>query len=162
MIYWGMASTYTVERTAVLTADPQTVYASIADFKKWRAWSPWEELDPDLERNYSGTDHGVGSIYSWSGNKKAGQGRMEISEAVPGRKVRIRLDFVKPFKSQNVTTFSLTPEGAGTRVVWQMVGPRPTLMRIFGFIFNMDKLVGKDFEKGLAAMKAKVEGAAVS
>ena len=144
-----MAVTYTVERSATLTAPPKAVYALIEDFHRWVQWSPWEELDPNLQRTFSGTSHGVGAIYSWVGNKKAGAGRMEISEAVPGRKVRIRLDFVKPFKSSNVTTFTLTPEGNGTRLVWQMVGPRPFFMRLFGFIFNMDKLVGKDFEKGL-------------
>ncbi|HSV39233.1 MAG TPA: SRPBCC family protein [Nocardioidaceae bacterium] len=148
-----MSVTYTVERSATLSAPPLAVYALIEDFHRWVEWSPWEELDPDVQRTYSGTTHGVGAIYAWSGNKKAGQGRMEISEAVPGRKVRIRLAFVKPFKSSNVTTFTLTEEGKGTRVVWQMVGPKPFMMRMLGFVFNMDKLVGKDFEKGLAKLE---------
>jgi len=148
-----MAVTYTVERSATLTAPPKAVYALIEDFHRWVEWSPWEELDPNLQRTFSGTSHGVGAIYSWVGNKKAGAGRMEISEAVPARKVRIRLDFVKPFKSSNVTTFTLTEVNGGTLVVWQMVGPKPFMMRMLGSVLNMDKLVGKDFEKGLAKLE---------
>ena len=154
-----MSATYAVERSATLSASPQEVYALLVDFHRWPEWSPWEELDPNLERHYSGTQHGVGAIYSWSGNKKAGQGRMEITEAVPGRKLRIQLDFVKPFKSHNITIFTLFPDENGTRVQWQMAGPRPFLMRMFGFMFNMDKIVGKDFEKGLANLERAASGA---
>lgn len=145
-----MADTYSVERSATVPGNPQAVFDLLTDFHRWTEWSPWEEVDPQLERTFSGSDKGVGAIYEWSGNKKAGQGRMEITEADPANKVGIKLDFVKPFKSSNTTSFTLTPEGTGTHVRWSMTGPRPLLMKVFGFLFNMDKLVGKDFEKGLA------------
>ncbi|HET7734891.1 MAG TPA: SRPBCC family protein [Nocardioidaceae bacterium] len=144
-----MADTYSVERSATVPGSPQAVFDLLTDFHRWTEWSPWEDVDPNLQRRFSGAASGVGAVYEWSGNKKAGQGRMEVTEATPASKVAIKLDFLKPFKSSNVTTFTLTPEGAGTHVRWQMTGPRPLIMRIFGFAFNMDKLVGKDFEKGL-------------
>jgi uncharacterized protein YndB with AHSA1/START domain len=144
--------TFTVERSALVPAAPQKVYDLLVDFHQWPQWSPWEELDPAMERTHSGAASGVGAKYAWSGNKKAGRGSMEITDATPPSSVVIKLDFVKPFKSSNTTTFTLTPAGDGTQVRWSMTGPRPLLMRLFGFVFNMDKLVGKDFEKGLARL----------
>ena len=146
-------ATFTVERSASIAAPPQTVYDLVVDFHEWPQWSPWEELDPDMERTHSGADSGVGAKYAWSGNRKAGRGDMTITDAQPPSKVQIALNFVKPFKSSNTTTFTLTPEGEGTEVLWSMTGPRPLLMRIFGFVFDMDKMVGKDFEKGLAGLQ---------
>ncbi len=148
------SSTYTVERSATLAAPPQRVFDLVSDFHQWRQWSPWEDLDPDLERKHSGAESGTGAVYEWSGNKKAGQGRMEITSATAPSDVRIKLDFVKPFKSSNTTTFTIAPDGDGSKVLWSMTGPRPLFMRVFGFAFNMDKLVGKDFEKGLARLDA--------
>ena len=153
-----MADTFTVERSATLPAPPQAVYSLLADFHEWPKWSPWEELDPDMERTHSGAQSGVGATYAWKGNKKAGEGRMEITEAVPGSRIAIDLDFLKPFRSTNKTLFTLVPEGAGTRVTWTMTGNRPLLMRIFGLFFSMDKLVGKDFEKGLANLAKVAKG----
>ena len=146
-------ATYTVERTAVVPAPPQRVFDLVSDFHLWRRWSPWEDLDPDLRRTYSGADAGTGAVYEWSGNRKAGQGRMEIVDATATSHVAIALDFVKPFRSSNATEFTLTPEGEGTRVRWSMTGPRPLLMRLFGFLFDMEKMVGKDFEKGLLQLR---------
>jgi len=148
-----MASDFTLERSSTMPASPQAVYEQIVDFRRWQQWSPWEELDPDLQRIYSGAESGVGTVYEWSGNKKAGQGRMEMTEAMPSSRVVVALDFVKPFKSSNTTTFTLTPDGSGTRVVWSMTGPRPLLMRIFGFLINPEKMIGPDFEKGLAKLQ---------
>jgi uncharacterized protein YndB with AHSA1/START domain len=147
-------ATYTVERSATIAAPAQTVFDLVADFHNWRRWSPWEDLDPDLRRTYSGAESGPGAVYEWSGNRKAGQGRMEITDAKAPSHVKIALDFVKPFKSSNTTTLTLTPEGQGTRVLWSMTGPKPLFMRVFGFAFNMDKMVGKDFEKGLARLNS--------
>lgn len=146
-------ATYTVERSASIAAAPQTVYDLVSDFHSWPQWSPWEELDPDMQRTHSGATSGVGAKYAWSGNKKAGQGDMTITEATAPSKIQIALNFVKPFKSSNTTTFTLTPEGEGTKVLWSMTGPRPLFMRVFGFMFNMEKLVGGDFEKGLAKLE---------
>lgn len=147
-------STYTVERSTTIAAPPQTVFDLVADFRLWRRWSPWEDVDPDLQRTYSGAESGVGAVYEWSGNRKAGQGRMEIVEAEPPSTIVIALDFLKPFKAHNTTTFTFVPEGEGTRVRWTMVGRRPLMMRLLGFLFDPEKLVGPDFEKGLARLGA--------
>ncbi|HYF44613.1 MAG TPA: SRPBCC family protein [Acidimicrobiales bacterium] len=149
-------ATFTVERSARVGAPPERVYAAIADFHDWRNWSPWEDVDPDLQRAYSGADEGIGAVYEWKGNRKAGEGRMEITEAEAPSRVRIALDFLKPFRSSNVTTFYLNPADGGTEVRWTMVGPKTLGTRIMGIFKSMDSLVGKDFEKGLRQLDAHV------
>src|SRR4051812_31170442 len=146
-----MASTYTVERTRTIPTPIDRVHPLISDFRQWTRWSPWEEVDPDLHRAYTGPETGVGSVYAWSGNRKAGAGRMEILADEPER-VQIALHFDKPFKSDNDLTFLLTPEGEQTAVTWRMTGTKPLLMRVAGPLMNMDKLVGKDFDRGLDKM----------
>jgi hypothetical protein len=148
--------TYTVERSTTIAAEPGMIYPHLVDFHRWRAWSPWEDIDPDMQRSYEGADSGVGAVYHWSGNRKAGQGRMEIVEAHAPHELRIKLDFDKPFKSSNTTTFTLRPAGAGTHLTWSMVGPRGLMLRVMGVFMSMDKLVGKDFEKGLARLTGVV------
>ncbi len=151
-----MADTFTVERRATIAAPPDRVYAAIIDFHNWPNWSPWEDLDPDLRRTFSGEEAGVGAVYEWTGNRNAGEGRMEITETEVPSRIRVALDFVKPFKSSNVTTFNLEPAGDGTEVTWTMVGPNTLMTKIFGIFKSMDSLVGKDFEKGLARLEAHV------
>ena len=148
---------FLVERSTVIDASPDVVQPLLDDFRKWQAWSPWEDIDPDLKRTYSGPDSGVGASYAWEGNRKAGSGQMVITESVPGSKVVLDLTFLKPFKAENVTTFILEPNGAGTTVRWQMTGKNNLFFRIVGVVFPMDKMVGKDFEKGLAQLKAAAE-----
>ncbi|MFE5703022.1 SRPBCC family protein [Rhodococcus koreensis] len=148
---------FLVERSTVIDASPDVVQPLLDDFRKWQAWSPWEDVDPDLKRTYSGPDSGVGASYAWEGNRKAGSGQMVITESVPGSKVVLDLIFLKPFKAENVTTFLLEPNGAGTTVRWQMTGKNNLFFRIVGVVFPMDKMVGKDFEKGLAQLKAAAE-----
>ncbi|GCE36562.1 MULTISPECIES: SRPBCC family protein [Rhodococcus] len=148
---------FLVERSTVIDASPDVVQPLLDDFRKWQAWSPWEDVDPDLKRTYSGPDSGVGASYAWEGNRKAGSGQMVITESVPGSKVVLDLNFLKPFKAENVTTFLLEPNGAGTTVRWQMTGKNNLFFRIVGVVFPMDKMVGKDFEKGLAQLKAAAE-----
>ena len=148
----AMTSTYTVERSRTIETPVERVYPLIADFHQWTRWSPWEDVDPELQRAYSGADEGVGAVYAWSGNRRAGAGRMEIVRAEENRLVEIDLRFEKPFKSQNTTTFLLEPVGGHTRVTWRMVGPRPALMRLTQKLFDMDRLIGKDFDKGLDRM----------
>ncbi|MFE7421420.1 transcriptional regulator [Rhodococcus sp. ACS1] len=148
---------FLVERSTVIDASPDVVQPLLDDFRKWQAWSPWEDVDPDLKRTYSGPDSGVGASYAWEGNRKAGSGQMVITESVPGSKVVLDLTFLKPFKAENVTTFLLEPNGAGTTVRWQMTGKNNLFFRIVGVVFPMDKMVGKDFEKGLAQLKAAAE-----
>jgi uncharacterized protein YndB with AHSA1/START domain len=148
-----MASTHTVTRSTTVAAPPERVYPLIADFHQWTRWSPWEDIDPEMHRAYSGNGEGTGAIYAWSGNRKAGAGRMEIVHAEENRLVDIALDFAKPFKASNRTTFTLTPVGDDTEVTWRMQGPRPLVMRLLGFAISMERLVGGDFEKGLSRLR---------
>jgi uncharacterized protein YndB with AHSA1/START domain len=147
-----MTSLYTVERSRTIEAPVDRVYPLISDFHQWTRWSPWEDVDPDLHRAYSGADAGVGAVYAWSGNRKAGSGRMEIVRAEENELVEVDLRFEKPFKSRNTTMFLLTPVGDRTEVTWRMTGPRPTIMRLTQKFFDMDKLIGKDFDRGLDRM----------
>jgi hypothetical protein len=151
-----MASTYTVERTQHIDAPPEAVHERLVDLRRWETWSPWEELDDDLQRSYGGPPSGVGAWYEWEGNRKAGKGRMEIIDA-DASTVRLDLQFLKPFKSHSNTVFELQPEGAGTRVTWSMVGPHTAITRIMGLFLPMDKMIGPDFEKGLVRLRAAAE-----
>ena len=152
--------TYTVERSATMAAPPERVYEQIADFHRWTAWSPWEDVDPDMRREYSGAGSGVGAVYSWSGNRKAGAGRMTIVEATEPSRVRIDLAFDKPFKARNDTSFAITPEGNGSRVTWTMSGRRTFGVRVMSLVTSMDALVGPDFEKGLTRLRGAAEASA--
>lgn len=149
-------SVFEVVRRAHIAADPARVHDLINDFQRWRSWSPWERLDPALERDYSGSDAGVGSRYAWSGNRKAGRGSMLITESNP-QQVGIDLHFEKPFKADNKIVFELAPADGGTDVAWRMTGEQTGIGALFGKVFPMDKLVGKDFEKGLAQLKDAAE-----
>lgn len=145
---------FEVVREATMTASRAAVYGLLVDFHKWREWSPWEDIDPALSRTYSGPDAGVGAVYEWVGNRKAGAGRMEITDAVEPSKVQIALQFIKPFKSSNTTTFELVERDGDTHVTWRMVGPKTFMVRFMGVFMSMDKMVGKDFEKGLDRLRA--------
>ena len=136
-----------------IDAPASTVHALVADFHEWLKWSPWEGLDPDLQRTYDGA--GTGATYAWSGNKQAGEGRMTFASITP-EQVVVDLEFLKPFKAQNVVTFDLAPAGAGTKVAWTMAGQRNLAFAVMGKLF-FDKAIGKDFTRGLAALKAAAE-----
>ncbi|BDT93981.1 MULTISPECIES: SRPBCC family protein [Nocardia] len=143
---------FEVVRSAVITADPARVHGLINDFHKWVEWSPWEDLDPQLQRSYSGADSGVGARYAWSGNRKAGAGSMEIIGSAD-REIGVRLEFLKPMKATNMVTFLLAPVETGTEVTWRMTGQQTGLMGVIGKFIPMDKFVGRDFEKGLARLQ---------
>ncbi len=147
---------YSVTRSTTVDAPAHEVHALIDDFHAWTQWSPWEDLDPELQRTYSGSERGVGAVYQWSGNRKAGQGRMEITRSSP-EDVEVALDFLKPFKSSSTTTFSLVASGNGTVVEWRMTGEQKGLMSALGKVYSMDRLIGPGFEKGLARLKAVAE-----
>lgn len=148
-------ATFTVTRNAYIPVPAGRIFPLVNDFKKWTQWSPWETVDPNLQRDYFGSDSGVGAKYAWSGNAKAGSGLMEIVSSEEPSRINIRLEFLKPMKATNPTEFTFTPEGEGTRVTWTMNGENKTLMsKLFALVMNMDKLVGTDFEKGLAALGA--------
>ena len=149
--------TFRVERAIQINAPADRIYPLIDDFHRWTAWSPWEKRDPALKRDYSGAASGKGAVYAWEGNKDVGQGRMEILEAVPPSRIVIKLDFLKTFEAHNTAEFTLQPVAGGTELRWAMQGPQPYLFKLMNLLFNMDKMVGKDFEAGLASIKAIAE-----
>jgi uncharacterized protein YndB with AHSA1/START domain len=150
-------ATYTVERSTVIAAPPERVYEHIVDFHQWTGWSPWEDMDPNLHRSYSGADAGTGASYAWSGNRKAGQGRMTITEAEAPSRVRIDLIIDKPFKTRHDTTFLIRPDGPGSSVTWSMTGKQTAMTKVMGIFKSMDAMIGPDFEKGLARLKSTSE-----
>jgi uncharacterized protein YndB with AHSA1/START domain len=148
---------FAVQRSAQMRAAPGAIYPLIADFREWPRWSPWEKLDPNMKRTLSGAPSGTGAVYAWEGSNKVGAGRMEIRDVAPPSKVVIQLDFIKPFEGHNVTEFALVPKGDATDVQWTMRGPANFMMKLMGLFTNMDKMIGRDFERGLENMKAVVE-----
>lgn len=149
--------TFSVQRSARITAAPDTLYALVNDFHRWTDWSPWEKLDPLMTRTHSGAASGTGAVYEWRGNGKVGAGRMQITESVPASKVGIKLDFIKPFEGHNITEFTLVPHGDTTEVTWAMHGPTPFVSKLMQVFVKPDTMVGKDFEVGLANLKALAE-----
>jgi hypothetical protein len=149
-------STYEVRRSAVIPAPAEDVFPLVNSFHEWTAWSPWETVDPGMSRRYFGSESGVGAGYEWSGNRKAGSGTMEIVESVPSREIKVRLQFTKPFKALNPTSFTFTPAQGGTEVSWVMTGENKGAAKLFALFMNMDKLVGSDFERGLKSLSAAV------
>jgi hypothetical protein len=148
--------TFHVQRSTTVQAPPEAIQPRVADFRRWTEWSPYEGLDPNLERTYGGAPNGPGATYAWSGNGKAGEGRMEILAATPAR-VTVDLRFTRPFKAHNTSEFAFEPRGAATVVTWSMHGPMPVINRVICLFISMDALVGKDFERGLASLKAAAE-----
>jgi hypothetical protein len=143
-----------VERTASIQARPDHIFPLINDFHGWSSWSPYEKLDPQMKRTYSGAASGKGAVYEWDGNSQAGRGRMEITDVSHPSRITIKLDFIKPFEGHNVAAFVLKQNGGSTDVTWTMDGPSPYLVKLMGILVDMDKLVGSDFETGLANLKA--------
>lgn len=150
-------NTFRVQRSASIKAPPEKIFPFINDFHSWGLWSPWEKIDPALKRTFSGAPSGKGAMYAWEGNSKVGSGNMEITESSPPGKILIKLDFIKPFEGHNVTDFTLEPKGDSTEVTWLMHGPVPYIGKIMHMFINMDKMVGGQFETGLANLKAAAE-----
>jgi len=150
-------ATFRITRATSITAPPEKIFPLIADFRAWSAWSPWEKMDPALKRSYSGPGSGQGAVYAWEGNSKVGKGRMEIIDAPPPSRVAIKLDFLKPFEAHNTAEFTLTPRGSTTDVTWAMHGPNLFIGKVMSLFVSMDRMVGKDFETGLANLKAEAE-----
>lgn len=148
---------FRITRTATIAAPPAAVFAQVHDFHKWEAWSPWAKLDPAMKTTYEGSAAGPGSIYTWVGNNEVGQGRMTITESHPSDLIRIKLEFLKPIAATNTADFTFQPEGSQTLVNWTMTGTNNFMGKAFNLFMNMDKMVGGDFEKGLAQLKAAVE-----
>ena len=151
---------FRITRSATVKAPAERVYPHIAGLRAWGAWSPWERKDPGMKRTFSGPESGVGAAYAWEGNKDVGSGRMEITEAAAPGKVVIRLEFLKPFAATHMAEFTLEPQGDSTTINWAMYGKHPFLGKVMCVFMNMDKMVGKDFEAGLASLQGVVEGPA--
>jgi uncharacterized protein YndB with AHSA1/START domain len=149
--------TFRVERSTTIHAPASRIYPMIADFHRWTAWSPWENIDPNLQRTYEGAPSGKGAGYGWVGNKKVGSGHMEITDASEPSRLVIKLDFLKPFEAHHIAEFTLTPQGDDTRVTWAMNGRSPYMMKVMGIFMSMDSMIGGDFEKGLANLKREAE-----
>lgn len=154
---WLRPSDFRVERSATMRAPAHAVFTQVNDLQNWRAWSPWEKLDPALKRTYEGPQAGTGAIYAWQGNKDVGEGRMTIVESRPAELVRIRLEFFKPFAATNDVHFRFQPQGENTMVTWTMTGQNNFFAKVIGLFINMDRMVGGMFERGLAQMKSVVE-----
>ena len=148
------SSEFRVVRSAILSAPAQALFALVNDFHRWEAWSPWEKLDPALERSYDGAPAGVGAVYSWVGNNQVGEGRMTILESNPNDLIRIKLEFLKPLAATHTAEFTFKPEGDRTRVTWNMFGEKNFLSKAIGLFMNMDKMIGDNFEQGLAQLES--------
>jgi uncharacterized protein YndB with AHSA1/START domain len=148
---------FRVERRIQIGARPEAVFPLLVDFHEWPRWSPWEALDPNLTRRHSGAPKGVGAVYEWQGNKKVGKGRMEIRQAVAPSLVVIMLDFIEPWSAHNTSEFALAPNSTATDVTWTIHGPNLFMSKLMSVFVSMDKLIGKDFERGLANLKTVAE-----
>jgi polyketide cyclase/dehydrase/lipid transport protein len=149
-------NTLTVQRSISIKAPLEKIFAAIDDFRRWRAWSPYEEKDPGMMRVYTGASSGTGAIYEWKGNKNVGSGRMEILETTPAKTI-IKLDFFTPFEGHNTAEFVALPHGDATTLTWSMRGPAPFMSKVMQVFMNMDTMIGKDFEIGLTKLKHVAE-----
>jgi uncharacterized protein YndB with AHSA1/START domain len=157
----GFAATkpdsFRYERSISIKAPPEKIFAILNDLHKGALWSPFEKLDPNMKKHFSGAETGVGSVYEWDGNSKAGAGRMEIVESVPSSKIVLTLDFLKPFEGHNKAEFILTQQGENTNVTWAMYGPNPYIGKVMSLVFDCEKMVTREFETGLANLKSLAE-----
>lgn len=152
-------SDFRVSRTATIAAPAPVVFAQVNDFRSWTAWSPWAKLDPAMKQTYEGAPAGTGAIYTWVGNREVGEGRMTIVESRPSDLIRVKLDFVKPLAGTSVAEFTFRPEGDRTAVTWTMTGEKNFVAKAIHLVLSMDRMIGDQFEKGLAAMKTVAEAA---
>ncbi|MBR0928572.1 SRPBCC family protein [Bradyrhizobium diazoefficiens] len=149
--------TFRVERSLAVKAPAGAIYPQVADFHRWTGWSPYENRDPAMKRSFGGPEEGKGATYAWDGNNNVGAGRMEILEANGPSKLRIQLDFERPFEGHNTAEFTFVPQGDATLVTWAMYGPAPFMSKIMQVFINMDSMIGKDFEAGLVSLKKLAE-----
>ena len=155
----GRPDEFVVSRTNKISAPPEQVFPHVNDFHKWEAWSPWAKLDPACKNSYEGSAAGTGAVFSWSGNNKVGEGSMTILESRPGGLIRIKLQFLRPFKATHTAEFAFQAQGHQTVVTWSMFGKNNFVSKAMGLIMNCDKMVGGDFERGLVNMKSIMETA---
>jgi uncharacterized protein YndB with AHSA1/START domain len=149
--------TFSVQRGAAIKAPPEKIFSLINDFRRWGTWSPWESKDPAMQRTFSGAESGTGAVYAWDGNKNVGSGRMEILDTSKPSKIVIKLDFFEPFEGHNTAEFTMLPQGDTTSVTWVMHGPARFISKVMQVFMNLDQMIGRDFEAGLANLKRLTE-----
>lgn len=152
---------FRIQRSARIDAPPDVVFAIIDDLHKWGLWSPFDERDPNIKKTFEGAASGPGASYAWNGNSQVGEGRMTIVDSKPGELVTMKLDFTRPFKATNEVNFKLEPSGGGTQLSWIMDGKHNFMSKAISLVMDMDKMVGKDFEKGLAKLNTVAQSASV-
>lgn len=150
---------FRIERSLLIAAAPRTLFDQVDDLRQWRQWSPWARRDPAMQVEYAGGTRGPGAEYHWSGNREVGKGNLTISDSRPGELVRMQLEFLEPFRASNVAEFRFQAESGGTRVLWSMSGRNGFVGKLMGLLFDMDAMLGKDFDQGLATLKARAEAA---
>src|SRR5262249_32595798 len=150
---------FKISRSTAIAAAPAEAFSQVNDFHRWENWSPWAKIDPAMKTTFDGPALGEGSAYSWSGNNKVGEGKMTVTKSQPSEQILIKLEFLRPFKATNMAEFTFKPEGPGTRVTWTMSGKKNFVAKAFQLFVNMEKMLGPDFEKGLAQLRSVVETA---
>ena len=150
---------FRVARSTTISAPAPAVFAQVNDFHKWEAWNPWGKIDPAMKQTYEGAPAGIGAIYTWAGNNEVGEGRMTLTESRPSELIRIKMEFFKPFAGISTAEFTFKPEGNQTAVTWRMSGENNFMAKAMHLFMNMDKMIGGQFDKGLAQMKSIVEAA---
>src|SRR5205823_14573503 len=148
---------FRIQRVATIKAPAESIFALINDFHRWGSWSPWESKDPAMKRTFSGAESGKGAVYAWDGNKNVGSGRMEILDTSAPSKIVIKLDFFTPFEGHNTAEFTMLPQGDATNITWVMYGPASLMSKVMQVFINLDNMIGKDFETGLANLKRVTE-----
>lgn len=147
-------SKFRVTRGASIAAPAAVIFSQVNLLRNWDAWSPWAKRDPNMKMTYEGPPEGEGASYAWEGNNQVGSGRLTIIETRPGELIRIRLEFLKPFKATNTAEFSFNEDNGATLVTWSMVGNNNFMGKFMSMIMNMDKMIGGDFEVGLSNLKS--------
>jgi hypothetical protein len=148
---------FRVQRSLRIAAPPDRIFPWLQDFQRWQQWSPYEVKDPAMRRTHSGAASGPGAIYEWNGNKNVGSGRMEILQAAVPSRLLIDLQFITPFRNHCTATFTLAGDGNATTVTWEMQGPALFMSKLMQVFMDMDRMVGRDFEVGLASLEALAE-----
>jgi hypothetical protein len=148
---------FSISRSTTISAPPQAVFPQVNDFHNWEAWSPWAKIDPEMKMTFAGPAAGTGAVYTWTGNNKVGEGRMTIVESRPNELVRIKLEFMKPFTATNASEFTFQPQESQTTVTWSMSGKRNFMTKAMGLVMSMEKMLGGQFDQGLAKMKVIAE-----
>jgi len=148
--------TFRVQRSASIAAPPEKIFPHLNDLHAHHAWSPFEK-DPAMKRTHSGAPSGKGAVYEWEGNREVGKGRIAITESVPSSKLVLALDMLKPFQAHNTVEYTLEPKGSATNITWAMYGQQPFMAKLMSTFINCDKMVGSQFELGLAKLKTIAE-----